>query len=131
VDPSTAAGDPSAERARPRNGTDPWSYTLFEGGVSANGRLFASSLPLFSQRARFGMGYGFMSDQINQLNFSAVTFSFEGDVECQLGAGSRFGVRGGVIYNAGVLDNRADPDATHGRLPASWLQEQISLVYYL
>lgn len=130
-DTSTEAGDPLAERARPRNGSDSWSYFLVEPGISVSGRLFASSLPLFSQRARFGVGYGSMNDQTHALGFSAITYSFEGDAEYQLGVGSRFGLRGGIIYNAGVLENKAQPDPTAGRLPASWLQEQLSLVYYL
>jgi hypothetical protein len=130
TDNSTAAGDPTAERSRPRNGSDPWSYFLIEPGISVIGRLFASSLPQLTERVRFGMGYGSMSDQINNLSFSAISFSFETDLEYQLGVGSRFAVKGGVIYNAGVLDNKADSDPTHGRLPASWLQEQLALVYY-
>lgn len=129
IDSSSSAGDPTAERSRPRNGSDPWSYLLGEAGVSVTGRLFASTFPRLSERGRFAMGYGGMSDLANNIGFSAITYSFEGDLEYQLGVGSRWAVRAGVIYNAGILDNTADPDSTHGRLSASWIQEVGSIVY--
>lgn len=131
TDTSSAAGDPTAERARPRSSTDPWSYLLIEPGVTESGRLFANRLPQFSERLRFGLGAGNFNDEVNQISFAAFIVSFEGDIDYQLKPGERWVVRAGLAYNSGVLITSQAQSPTYGRLPASWLEGHVALVFEL
>lgn len=123
--------DPSAELNRPRDGNDRWSYTMIEPGLSINGRMFSRILPLLSERARVGFGYGSFQDSANTIDFTSYLFSVEAAMLWQLGAGSRWSLSGSVNWYTGILISDSDPEQSLSlrRLPLSWLTGSIGLAY--
>jgi hypothetical protein len=131
LDVTGVSADPESELARVRSDSDAWSYMMLEPGVSVTGQLFADWLPRLAERARFGLGLGSFADQVNQLKFLSITASFEGDLEYQLFPASRWALRLGGAWVTGVLKKSDDVRSTTARLPVSWLQAMVSVVYAL
>lgn len=122
---------PETELSRLRDDSDSWSYIQVEPGISVSGQLFADQFPRLAQRARFGIGLGHFTDQVNELKFLALTATFEAALEYQLLPASRWAVRLGGAWQVGVLKREDDIRATENRLPVSWLQASLSLLYAL
>lgn len=134
TDPTVVAeGEPipETELTRARDDSDSWSYIQLEPGISVTGQLFAEQFPRLAQRARFGIGLGQFVDQVNELDFLSITATFEADLEYQLFAASRWALRLGGAWQVGVLRRTDDIRSTDNRLPVSWLQASLSLVYAL
>ncbi len=121
--------DPDSEVNRSRGVDDSWSLFFIEPGVSVHSHLFIDSVPLLSERVRFGIAKGNLKDNTHGLSFSGYFPSFEAALQYSFGRQSPWSAEGAFNLMSGHASSNEQP-ANQGLLPLSWVSLSVSLVYW-
>jgi hypothetical protein len=108
------------ELVRTRSSDDRWFYMYGQPGIGVRARLFPNSLPLFTQKARVGFGFGRWSDLANGLSFSSFIYNYEGSFEYQFSKKSPVSMHLTFGHNGGWMVATTAETVLKGRLPISW-----------
>ncbi|NDD92216.1 hypothetical protein EBZ37_09040 [bacterium] len=128
--PSSIESDSEMNRIRAEG--DPWNYHLVEPGVSVSGRWFPSWLPRFGQRARFGVAWASLSDQVNQLEFNGVLISSSAEFTYAPERWRYLELVLGFHFRSGDVLNQANSDASNQmrRLPIHWKELSAGVTFW-
>lgn len=116
-------GNPNAEINRVRTGSDSWSYTMIEPGISVTGKMLPYFLQKWSQTARFGIAKASFKDSANSLSYNGWLLRFEALARYHFSSSSSVSVHGGLASTFGWI-TRENPGATQkneATLPVHYL----------